>query len=269
MRFEKWQGTGNHHIVVERGLIPFAMSSERAIALCDPAFGVGADGVLEISFDTDGPRMTVWNADGSHAETCGNGIRIVAAYLARDGRLPADGLVLTGSGPTHVRMTDDALVQVHMGRAVLPSGPTPVVLATSVGTVEFLEVSMGNPHAVIDDPDPDAHVRSLGPALETHRRFPDRTNVEFVRRDGPSELTLRVWERGVGETLSCGSGACAAAVAAVVRSAAPSPITVHVTGGRLVIDVGSDLGVSMTGPVEHLYVGEIGPGFVARLRAAN
>ena len=96
MDFEKWQGTGNHHIVVERDRLDAPMTAERTIELCSAEFGVGADGVLEISFEDGTPRMTVWNADGSHAENCGNGIRIVAAYLARDGRLPEDGVVLTG-----------------------------------------------------------------------------------------------------------------------------------------------------------------------------
>jgi diaminopimelate epimerase len=269
MRFEKWQGTGNHHIVVERDQLPFALTPARAVALCDPAFGIGADGVLEISFDADGPRVRVWNADGSQAQNCGNGIRIVAAYLARDGRLPAGGVVLSGDARTHVQITDDGMVHVQMGRAVLPGGPIPDVLSTSAGTMEFLEVSMGNPHAVIDDPDPDARVRTLGPELEVHERFPDRTNVEFVRQDGPSEVTMRVWERGVGETLSCGTGACATAVAAVVRTGAPSPVTVHVAGGTLVIDVGPDLEVTMTGPAEPVYVGEISPSFAARLAAAR
>jgi diaminopimelate epimerase len=269
MRFEKWQGTGNHHIVVERDRLPFAMNPARAIALCDAAFGIGADGVLEISFGADGPRMTVWNADGSQAENCGNGIRIVAAYLARDGRLPTDGLVLTGAARTHVRVADDGLVHVEMGHAALPAGAIPDTLATSTGPVQFLEVSMGNPHAVIEDPDLALRVGVLGPELEAHARFPDRTNVEFVRRDGPSELTMRVWERGVGETLSCGTGACASAVAAVVRSGAPSPITVHLAGGTLLISVGPGLEVAMTGPAECVYVGEISPAFAARLAASG
>ena len=265
MRFEKWHGTGNHHIVVEQAKLDAPMSPERAIELCNAQFGVGADGVLEVSFDSEGPRMTVWNADGSQAENCGNGIRIVAAYLAREGRLPADGLVLTGRERTHVELLGDGLVRVRMGQAVLPKGPTPTSLRTSLGPVEFLEVSMGNPHAVIQDPQPGVRVAQLGSELETHAHFPHRTNVEFVRTDGPSELTMRVWERGVGETLSCGTGACATAVAAVVAHGAVSPLTVHVGGGSLVIDVDEDLAVTMTGPVEHVYSGELSPGFSASL----
>lgn len=265
MRFEKWQGTGNHHIVIEHEALEAPMSAEQAIELCNPQFGVGADGVLEVSFETDGPRMTVWNADGSQAENCGNGIRIVAAYLARDGRLPADGVVLTGRERTQVEMLTDGLVRVRMGQAVLPKGPAPTTLRTSMGPVEFLEVSLGNPHAVIQDAAPGERVSQLGPELETHAHFPHRTNVEFVRTDGASELTMRVWERGVGETLSCGTGACATAVAAVVAYGGISPVTVHVGGGSLVIDVDDDLGVTMTGPVEHVYSGELSPGFAASL----
>lgn len=265
MRFEKWQGTGNHHIVVERETMGVPMSAERAIELCSAEFGVGADGVLEISFDAEGPRMTVWNADGSQAENCGNGIRIVAAYLDRDGRLPEDGVVLTGRERTHVQILGDGLVRVRMGQAVLPKGPALTTLRTSAGPVEFLEVSMGNPHAVIQDADPGVRVATLGPELEVHEHFPHRTNVEFVRNDGPSEVTMRVWERGVGETLSCGTGACASAVAAVVAAGAVSPVAVHVAGGTLIIDIDEDLGVTMTGPVEHVYSGELSPGFAASL----
>jgi diaminopimelate epimerase len=265
MNFEKWQGTGNHHIVVERDRLPAPMSAERAIELCNAEFGIGADGVLEISFENGTPRMTVWNADGSRAENCGNGIRIVAAYLARDRRLPADGVVRTGDVETHVRILDDGLVEVAMGAAVLPGGPTLIDLETASGSVRALEVSMGNPHAVIASDDLDGRVRTLGPELEVHPHFPNRTNVEFVRTDGPSEVTMRVWERGVGETLSCGTGACATAVAAVVHDGAASPVTVHVAGGTLVIDVDADLNVTMTGPVEHIYTGQLAPGYRASL----
>lgn len=265
MDFEKWHGTGNHHIVVDRERLDVPMSGERAIELCNAAFGIGADGVLEVSFEDGTPRMTVWNADGTRAENCGNGIRIVAAYLARDGRLPADGIVRTGSTETRVRILRDAQVEVRMGIAELPNGTSPVELATAAGTVSALCVSMGNPHAVIADADPGARVRELGPELEVHPHFPNRTNVEFVRADGPSELTMRVWERGVGETLSCGTGACATAVAAVVQDGATSPVTVHVAGGTLEIAVDHDLNVTMTGPVEHVYSGRLAAGFAAAL----
>ena len=131
--------------------------------------------------------------------------------------------------------------------------------------VEFAEISMGNPHAVIEHPDPDAVVAALGPAIETDARFPERTNVEFVRAEGPSELTMRVWERGVGETLACGTGACAAAVAGVRLGGLRSPVTVHLAGGDLEIAVADDLEVTMTGPAERVYRGELSGDLVRAL----
>ncbi|MPY72525.1 MAG: diaminopimelate epimerase, partial [Alphaproteobacteria bacterium] len=127
------------------------------------------------------------------------------------------------------------------------------------------EVSMGNPHAVIEHPEPGEAVRSLGPPIEVAPRFPDRVNVEFVRAEGPSDLTMRVWERGVGETLACGTGACAAAVAAVRLGGLRSPVTVHLAGGDLLIAVDDDLEVTMTGPAEQLYEGRLSPALARAL----
>jgi diaminopimelate epimerase len=259
MRFAKWQGTGNHHLVVESADWPLRLTPARARRLLDPAFGVGGDGILEIADEGGVPRMTVWNADGSQAENCGNGIRIVARHLAAEGRLPADGRILTGAGPVTVRVLDDDRVAVAMGRARFPAGEARERLPATGGDVQFAEVSMGNPHAVIEHPAPDEVVRALGPAIETDARFPERTNVEFVRAEGPSELTMRVWERGVGETLACGTGACAAAVAGVRLGGLTSPVTVHLAGGDLEIAVGDDLEVTMTGPAEEIYRGELSP----------
>jgi len=264
MRFEKWQGTGNHHVVVERDALPAPMSAAAARALCDPHFGIGADGVLEVSWEDGQPRMTVWNADGSVAENCGNGIRIVARYLARDGRLPGDGVVRTGAGVTRVRVTDDGRVAVDMGPARFPGAGARDRLRVGGETVEFVEVSMGNPHAVVRHPDPAAAVAVLGPAIEADPRFPERTNVEFVREDGPGELTMEVWERGVGRTLACGTGACAVGAAAVLVSGASGPVLVHLPGGDLVIEVDQDMRVTMTGAAEPVFQGELGEG----LRAA-
>ncbi|MFN8109534.1 MAG: diaminopimelate epimerase [Thermoleophilia bacterium] len=269
MRFQKWQGTGNHHVVVEAALLPWAMTAARAVVLCDPHTGVGADGVLEIGWDGGHPRMTVWNADGSVAENCGNGIRIVAAYLHADGRLPDDGLVLTGATRTWVTMCPDGRVRVRMGRAVLPAGAATQVLRGGRDEVRFTEVSMGNPHAVISHADPDAVAGALGPAVEVDPRFPQRTNVEFMRVEGDGTLTLRVWERGVGLTQACGTGACAAAVAAVTAGETASPVTVHLPGGDLVIEVDAEMDVTMTGPAEQVFSGRTSPALRARLDAAD
>lgn len=265
MRFAKWQGLGNNYIVIDRDDLPFPLTPARARRLCDPNFGIGGDGILEVSADDGVPRMTVWNPDGSHAENCGNGIRMVSRYLDDRGRLPADGIIITGAGPVRVRVRDDALVEVAMGRAKFPAGERREQVRVGGLAVELTEVSMGNPHAIIEHPAPDEVVREWGPPLEVAPRFPERTNVEFVRTEGPGEITMRVWERGVGETLACGTGACAAAVAAVRLGGMPSPVTVHLAGGDLLIDVDDDLEVTMTGPAEEIYRGELSPALLRAL----
>ncbi len=267
MRFAKWQGLGNHYLIVERDAWPLPLDPGRAALLCDPHFGVGGDGVLELSDEGGRPRMTVWNPDGSQAESCGNGIRMVARHLAAAGRLPDDGRILTGAGPVAVRLLDDGQVEVRMGRARFPDGEGREPLRVNGAPVEIAVVSMGNPHAVTWHEDPAAVVRRLGPEIETAPRFPDRTNVEFIRPEGPREILMRVWERGVGETMACGTGACAAAVAAVRLAAMPSPITVHLAGGDLLVAVDDDLEVTMTGPAAPIYEGELSPELVARLEA--
>jgi diaminopimelate epimerase len=266
--FAKWQGLGNHYLVVERASWPLRLTAGRARLLCDPHFGVGGDGVLEIDLEAEGPRMTVWNPDGSQAENCGNGIRMVARYLDERDLLRDGQPIQTGAGPVLARILPDGRVEVRMGRARFPAGERRERLAVDGAAVELAEVSMGNPHAVIEHPDPGAVVRRLGPAVETAARFPERTNVEFVRAEGPSELTMRVWERGVGETMACGTGACAAAVAAVRLSGATSPVTVHLPGGDLVIAVDDDLEVTMTGPAEPLYDGWLSAPLARALAAA-
>lgn len=265
MRFAKWQGLGNHYLIVETAGWPFPITPARARTVCDVHFGVGGDGILEVDLSGVRPRMIVWNPDGSHAENCGNGIRMVGRYLEARGLLPADGVVDTGAGPVTVRVLDDGRVSVAMGRARFPVGERRERLEVGDAAVEFAEVSMGNPHAVIDHPDPADVVGRLGPSIEVDTRFPERTNVEFVRADGPAEITMRVWERGVGETMACGTGACAAAVAAVRLGGLSSPVTVHLAGGDLVIAVDDDLEVTMTGPAEPIYEGELSYAFVRAL----
>ena len=259
MVFEKWQGLGNDYLIVDRADWPVRITPALARAVCDRHFGVGGDGILEVDHDGGVPRMTVWNPDGSVAENCGNGIRMVGRHLHEAGRLPRDGRILTGDGVSRVRVLDDGRVEVAMGRARFPAGEDHERLSVDGREVEFVEISMGNPHAVIEHDDPDGVVRDLGPRLERAPRFPDRVNVEFTRMDGPSELTMRVWERGAGETLACGTGACAAAVAAVRLGGLASPVTVHLAGGDLVIDVDEDLEVTMTGPAEQIYSGRLSP----------
>jgi diaminopimelate epimerase len=267
VRFEKWQGLGNDYVIVRRDDWALGLTPARVRALCDRNFGVGGDGILELDFETGTPRMTVWNPDGSNAENCGNGIRMVTRHLIDHGDIPGQGTVITGGGPVSVRVLADRRVEVRMGRAAFPDGERRETLAVDGTSVDLAFVTTGNPHAVIEHPDPAAVVQTLGPEIEVAPRFPDRTNVEFIRMEGPSELTMRVWERGVGETMACGTGACAAAVAAVRLSGAHSPVTVHLTGGDLEIGVDDDLEVTMTGPAELIYEGRLAPALVSRLEA--
>ncbi len=264
--FEKWQGLGNHFVVTESSAWAFPITAARARVLCDSYVGVGADGVLEVVLAGGVPEMRVWNPDGSVAENCGNGVRVVARYLEGRGLLPIGGRILTGAGEVVVSV-DGPVVSVDMGYAHFPAGEGDEALETGVGTVTLAEVSMGNPHAVIRHDDPDAVVATIGPLVEASPRFPDRTNVEFVRRDGPSEITMRVWERGAGETMACGTGACAAAAAGVRLDGLVSPVTVHLAGGDLVIAVGDDLRVTMTGPAEPIFSGVLSPDLISRLEA--
>jgi len=267
VRFEKWQGLGNDYLIVRRDDWSLPITAARAMRVCDRNFGVGGDGILELDFEAGTPRMTVWNPDGSNAENCGNGIRMVTRHLTAHGDIPGEGTVVTGGGPVSVRVLDDGRVQVGMGRAVFPDGEGREELAVDGTSVDLVFVTTGNPHAVIEHPDPAAVVQTLGPEIEVAPRFPNRTNVEFIRMDGPSELTMRVWERGVGETMACGTGACAAAVAAVRLSGAQSPVTVHLTGGDLEIAVDDDLEVTMTGPAELIYEGRLSPALASELEA--
>lgn len=269
MRFEKWQGLGNNYLIIRRDDWDLPLTAERAQLICDRNFGVGGDGILEIDFETGTPRMTVWNPDGSHAENCGNGIRMVTRHLVQRGDIAGAGTVLTGGGPVTVTQLQDERVRVEMGKAVFPDGEGRERLTTSGGEVQFAFVTTGNPHAIIEHDDPASVVQALGPEIEVAPRFPNRTNVEFIRRDGPSEITMRVWERGVGETLACGTGACASAVAAVRLSGLVSPVTVHLAGGDLEIAVSDDLDVTMTGPAELIYEGELSPALRTRLETVR
>jgi diaminopimelate epimerase len=267
VRFEKWQGLGNHYLIVRRDDWPIRLNAERARLICDPHFGVGGDGILELDFAGGTPRMTVWNPDGSASENCGNGIRMVARHLLAHGDIAGTAQIITGGGPVTVTNTGGVDVEVQMGRAVFPDGEGREELAVDGARVNFAFVTTGNPHAIIEHADPASVVQVLGPEIEVAPRFPNRTNVEFIRLDGPAELTMRVWERGVGETMACGTGACAAAVAAVRLSGLESPVTVHLAGGDLEIAVDDDLEVTMTGPAEMIYEGTLSPALVARLEA--
>ena len=249
MRFWKWHALGNSYLVVEDPL-----DAERARRLCDVRTGVGADGVVEVlSVDGAGAEIVIWNPDGSVAEFSGNGSRIAAAWL---GRRAGTGQVSIGSGgrsyPAAIR--DDGTVAMGIGEVEVGEIET-IVLDEE--RVELTAVSVGNPHAVVRTPPEREALLRLGPRLETHGRFPDRTNVQLVRVDGPNELTVLVWERGVGETSASGSSAVAAAAAAVTNGWSESPVTVRMPGGALRVELDEESRVTLVGPAEEICEGEL------------
>ncbi len=213
MRSSTWRALGNTYVVVETD--GGALDPERASLLAE-----GADGVLEVLSTAPGRvEIAIWNPDGSLAELSGNGTRIAAAWLAAEsGEAEID--VIVGDRVVHTRLLEDGLLEQELGDVMV--GPE-----ETVDGVSFVPVSVGNPHAVVlGDP---ARIVDLGPLLETHARFPDRTNVQVARIEAPGEVTARVWERGVGETLS--SGTSAVAVAAGTHG--EGDVLVHFPGGDL------------------------------------
>jgi diaminopimelate epimerase len=263
MRFSKWHALGNSYLVVERSDLSEPLAPDLASRLCDPHYGVGADGILEVA-EVHGAEaeVVVWNPDGSVAELSGNGARIAAMWLARRSAV-AFPVVRIGERSLAARIEGDE-VEVDLGPADVGR---PEALEVRGKRLEFTPVSLGNPHAVFRREPTRRELRRLGPLVESHERFPARTNVQLVRADGPGDLTVRVWERGAGETLSSGSGSTAAAVAAVVDGRAESPVTVQLDGGDLVIEVSADLAVTLTGTVELVAEARFSSEFLTTLEA--
>jgi diaminopimelate epimerase len=262
LAFAKYEGLGNDFIVVDAGE-ESVIGAERARRLCDRHFGIGADGVLLVlppSSAGSRARMVVENADGSRPEMCGNGIRCVALHLARrDGANMISYGIDTDAGPLlcEVERDGDAgQVRVGMGHGRSLGEHE---LDFEGRQIPFALVSMGNPHAVsFDEPNDAAHVDRLGPELS--RALAGGSNLEIARQTGPAQFDLVVWERGVGRTLACGTGAAATAVAAVLsgRAAYDTPLDIKLPGGTLEISVARDtLEVTMRGPARRVFSGEI------------
>lgn len=282
IEFSKWQGLGNDYVIIAASSLDFILGPEQAKMICDRHLGVGADGVLLWSGSgADAFQLEIFNPDGSRAEMCGNGIRMLARHLHQTGRADStEMLVETEAGLIRPKVRDDGLVEVNMGRARLggdgisgfdgESGGGEAVgqkLEINGSEFEFTFVSMGNPHCIIETGDPgEVELESLGPAIERHQLFPNRTNVEFMKVTGPQEVEMRVWERGVGETSACGTGACAVAVAACRTRGVVSPVTVRLPGGKLEIAVSPEMEVTMTGPAEEIYSGTMSETFAKLIR---
>jgi diaminopimelate epimerase len=213
------------------------------------ALGVGSDGLLEIT-SVDGTRaeIRIWNPDGSTAELSGNGVRIVAAWLAR--RSGAERVALSvGSREVEAVIGADGNIAVDVGRVEVGETET---LDLGDERVEFTPVSVGNPHAVVRREPERGELLRLGPRIERHSRFQERTNVQLVRVDGPHDLTVGVWERGAGETLSSGTSSVAAAAAAVANGWCESPVHVHLPGGDLLVELDAQGEARLTGPAEEI-----------------
>jgi len=273
MQFTKMHGIGNDYVFVDcfRQSLPEAPET-LAPKISDRHFGVGGDGlILILPSDVADARMRIFNADGSEAEMCGNGVRCVAKYVYEHGIARKNPLnIETGRGvlTLHLEIKNDTVrtVTVDMGEPILEPPRVPVQLRGQAIvdhplTVDDLTmaitcVSMGNPHCVIFVPRIEGDlVARIGPKLEKHPLFPNRTNVEFVEVLSQSEARMRVWERGSGETLACGTGACAVCVAGVLSRRLDRKVRVHLLGGDLEIEWKDNNHVFMTGPAEEVFTG--------------
>jgi diaminopimelate epimerase len=281
VEFVKAHGTGNDFVVIEDLEDRLEVGPDFVRRVCDRHFGIGADGVIRIAPGSAAPYfMDYRNADGSVAEMCGNGVRVVGKYLADRGYVASFFDLETRAGVKRLEMTFDRqgkvdLVSVDMGapsfdRADLPMAGEGEALKEPLeagGQVfEATCLSMGNPHAVVFVEDLDAApVTSTGPLLERHPAFPNLTNVEFVQVVGPARLRQRTWERGVGETLACGTGACAVAVAGQARGFTGQRVTIELLGGPLELEWHAGGTVRMTGPAREVAHGTFAPEFLAAL----
>jgi diaminopimelate epimerase len=249
MKLSKWQALGNDYLLVERAELTQPLTPNRVRDLCDYHYGVGSDGLLEI-VSADGARaeVRIWNPDGSTAELSGNGIRIVAAWLA--GKSGVDRMTITvGSREVEAAVGAEGNIALDVGPVDVGESET---LDLGDERVEFTPVTVGNPHAVVRREPERGELLRLGPRIERHSRFTARTNVQFVRVDGPHDLTVGVWERGAGETLSSGTSSVAAAPASVANGWCESPVHVHLPGGELLVELGVDGRARLTGPAEEI-----------------
>ena len=287
MQFSKYHGIGNDFILFADPEDRIELSSAVAARLCDRRFGIGADGVIRMAPGRDGADlfMDYYNSDGSIGEMCGNGIRCLALFARDEGLVDADQMaVATRSGVKLLQVAPDGRVRVDMGAPVFDPTAIPVhwngpdalhvkldleaagggaeTVPAALPVIEATCLSMGNPHVLLFTDDLDtAPVTTLGPVLEHHPAFPNGTNVEWVLVESPGHIRVRVWERGSGETLACGTGACAAAVAARLLHGTRSTLAVTLPGGELDVfwegSLTREAAVVMTGPAVKTFGGDV------------
>lgn len=266
MRFSKWHGLGNDYLLIERADGADHLTGPLVGRLCDAHRGIGADGILEV-VAVEGVRadVVIWNPDGSQAELSGNGTRIAARWLAR--RTGANEVVVAvGPRVVEARMRDGLLVEQDLGPVLVGA---PEAIEVDGTPVWFTPVDTGNPHAVVEQAPERSTLLALGPLLERHPRFPRRTNVQLVHVNGPDEITVRVWERGVGETMSSGTSAAAAAAAAIRNGRCESPVRVHLPGGDLEAALDARSHGMLTGPAQEICSGEVSRELLADVAGAQ
>ncbi len=278
MKFTKMQGCGNDYVYINGAVEQIAIEKKPDVVsfLSDRHFGVGGDGAIFINPHPDADfEMEMYNADGSRSEMCGNGIRCVAKYVYDKGLTDRKNISIISAGKLkYLELTTDendkvVQVKVNMGAPILEPKQVPVLaegdmavnVPIQVQGKEYVMtcVSMGNPHAVLFVEDVlKLELEKIGPDFENHERFPRRTNTEFVQIVDESHVKMRVWERGTGETLACGTGCCATAVACVLNGLTKEEVEVEVLGGKIQIkwDRVENL-VYMTGPAKIVFEGEI------------
>jgi len=279
MRFEKWQALGNDYLIVEASNLSFPLTATAVRRLCDRHAGPGADGVLELlppSAPAHVARLRIFNPDGSEAELSGNGAREAIMYLRRSDATERDRFsIQTAAGEIRATILGPTTCRVDMGRARLRSKDFPDGPEDGCGEVEaggrrwrFQHVSIGNPQCAIrldsEEELETLDLGSVGPEIERSHLFPNRTNTSFWCELAPDTIRARIFERGVGETLSSGTGASGAAVAHVLRGG-DSPVTVHLDGGDLDVDVDESLHVDLTGWAVPVYRGELSAELLAAL----
>lgn len=283
MDFEKWQALGNDYLIVQESALPFELTPSRVRAICAPHTGVGADGVLLLSA-TDEPghvaELRIFNPDGSEAEVSGNGAREAALYIRRNGLAEAPTFsIKTAAGELRPTVTSATTCTIDMGRARLRSDDYPTggedgegELSAGGRSWRFQHVQVGNPQCAIgldgEDELAALDLGSIGPEIERHALFPNRTNVSWWAVQGDGRIRARIFERGVGETSASGTGAIGAAVAYVLDGG-DSPVTVALDGGELEVEVGEDLGISLSGWAKPVFRGALAPGFVDELHATE
>jgi diaminopimelate epimerase len=279
IEFSKMHGAGNDFVVLDATRQSLPPLEELARRIADRHFGIGADQVLVVERPSPGAdadfRMDIYNADGSRVEMCANGIRAFYEFLRSHGHTDADEVrVETLGGVVIPRSAGPGRVRVDMGLPVLAAAKIPTRLAARDGgdgpvldvelevggdTLRVSSASMGNPHCIVEVADVDAFpVETVGPQIEHHEAFPNRVNVEFIQLESRERIRQRTWERGTGETLACGSGACAVAVTAMLRGVVERTVAIELRGGELeIVWESNDSHVFMTGPASEVFRGRI------------